>query len=525
MASGSNGVVLREVRRLFQDGTVAGLGESQLLERFLSRRDESAFTALVARHGPMVLGVCRRWLRDEHEVEDAFQATFLVFVRKAATIRDRDLLGPWLFGVAMRTAARARARGLRRKSLGIETVDPIAESAVGSSDAELGPILDEELDRLPEKYRRPIVLCYLEGLTHDEAARRLDWPVGTVRGRLARARQRLRDRLVRRGLAPSVLMVGGGLTSKARAAVPLVLQEQTVRAALSYAAGPAIAAGMVSATAMALSGGVIRAMFLTKLKLAAIATMAGIVATGAAVRATQEPGPSADVAPGPPPAIAPAPAAEPLPPAPGRPPAPARPADLASVPSAAAPEQPPAPPAPPAPGHPQALVAPGIADTPQAPEALDTIQRPVVSRRVDRSEHARQSLERTRREVEEAIVGLTQEIKELTVRLNRAQVELRRLERVRKALVSAGEDENHTTVEALGPPTVVADQGIPVLSDVPTPILPPTSKPTQAPAPPAPATSNSDQRLREVEQKLDRLMRTLDELRGQKVDSGNALPR
>src|SRR4051794_15313855 len=147
MASGSNGAVLREVSRLFQAGSVAGLGGGQLLARFLSRRAEAGFAALAARRGPLGLGGCRPWRRGGSQAPAAFQATLLVLARKAGTIRDRDLLGPWLFGVAHRTAARARARGLRRKSLAIEAVDPIAGSIGVEMIDEIGPILDEELGR------------------------------------------------------------------------------------------------------------------------------------------------------------------------------------------------------------------------------------------------------------------------------------------------------------------------------------------------------------------------------------------
>ncbi len=181
------------------------MGAGQLLERFAADRDEAAFEALVSRHGPMVLGTCRRMLADPHDVEDAFQATFLVLARKAGSIRDADRLGPWLHGVARRVAARSRALSSPPEVASSEPA--VEEPAVESPDLlealELREVLDEELARLPEKYRAPLVLCYLEGLTHDEAAEHLRWPVGTVRSRLAGGRDRLRARLTRRGLAPS----------------------------------------------------------------------------------------------------------------------------------------------------------------------------------------------------------------------------------------------------------------------------------------------------------------------------------
>src|SRR5262249_38884073 len=157
------------------------------------------------RHGPMVLGVCRRALADPGEVEDAFQATFLVLVRRARSVRAGDSLGRWLYGVARRVAAKSRARSQRSRARSTPlAVEPAAPDPDSSADRiGLLAALDEEGGRLPEKYRAPVVLCHLEGLTHAEAAARLRWPVGTVSGRLSRARGLLRDRLVRRGLAPT----------------------------------------------------------------------------------------------------------------------------------------------------------------------------------------------------------------------------------------------------------------------------------------------------------------------------------
>ena len=186
------GTVLKELGRAFNQGTISGLSEGNLLERFVSHRDEAAFSALVARHGPMVLGVCRRLLRDESDVDDAFQATFLVLVRRAGAIRRRELVGHWLFGVAHRVAVRARAVAARRhlhEPTGLEIEEMDSQAKCHADEAfELRMIVGEELARLPETLRSPVVLCYLEGLTHDEAARKLHWPVGTVRSRMARAR-------------------------------------------------------------------------------------------------------------------------------------------------------------------------------------------------------------------------------------------------------------------------------------------------------------------------------------------------
>ncbi|MGC8640475.1 MAG: RNA polymerase sigma factor, partial [Isosphaeraceae bacterium] len=211
MASTSRNSVSSQLERLFREGTLTSLSDAQLLERYLTARDEAAFEALVNQHGPMVLGLCRRLLRDPRDVEDAFQATFLVLVRKAPRIRDRGLLANWLYGVAYRVAVRARGNLLRRRAreTSLGEIDP---PATPDSDypQEIPPALDQELNRLPARYRSPLVLCYLKGLTHDQAAKALGCPVGTVRSRLARGRELLRDRLTRRGCAPTSALLGIG---------------------------------------------------------------------------------------------------------------------------------------------------------------------------------------------------------------------------------------------------------------------------------------------------------------------------
>lgn len=297
MASGQPGTVLRQFDRLFGEGTVAGWSEAELLRRFARSRDEAAFEALLARHGPMVLGVCRRILGDGHAVDDAFQAVFLILVKKAGSIRDGGRLGPWLHGVARRVATRARGRAARRRAVErpvAEEADVVAASTGGGDRpgsgpdggdlerAELRAVLDEEIGRLPERLRAPVVLCYLEGLTHDEAADRLGWPVGTVRSRMAGARDTLRRRLTRRGLAApaGLLATAVGLASSATAAaspspaVPAALHQATLRAALHVAAGPtaslAAVPGVVSGGASELARGVLQTMFANKLKLAAL---------------------------------------------------------------------------------------------------------------------------------------------------------------------------------------------------------------------------------------------------------------
>ncbi len=176
--------------------------DRELLDLFLSGNDQAAFRALIERHGPMVLGVCRSVLHEPHDAEDAFQNTFIILVRSASTIRDRDYLGPWLHRVALRVALRARSEAGRRRAR--ERRVPHSKAKPVRDDYEPFPrlVLHEELNRLPEKYRLPLVLCYMEGKTNEEAALLLQCPVGTVKGRLWRARGQLRDRLSRRGLSP-----------------------------------------------------------------------------------------------------------------------------------------------------------------------------------------------------------------------------------------------------------------------------------------------------------------------------------
>ncbi|HEV3165828.1 MAG TPA: sigma-70 family RNA polymerase sigma factor [Isosphaeraceae bacterium] len=282
MASGHQGAILHYVHRLFQTGSVAGLGEGQLLERFVAWRDEAAFEALVARHGPMVLAVCRRILRDERDVEDAFQATFLILVRRAGSIQQRELLGNWLYGVAHRVAVRARAQTVRRRTFEKVGLEPeLAAETTDQLETDERSLLLDEVRRLPTQYRASVVLCHLEGLTHEQAAEHLRCPVGTVRSRLARARKLLRSRLIRRGVVVSAGAVGSMLAEQgAMGAVPRVLLHSTVKAAAEHVAGPAA----VSAAVAALAEGVVKTMFLSKLKLVFGALLVvGVIATGAGV--------------------------------------------------------------------------------------------------------------------------------------------------------------------------------------------------------------------------------------------------
>jgi len=280
MSGGGDGVRRGDLLRLFDGASAAGLGDGELLGRFVARRDDAAFEALVARLGPLVLGACRRMLADPHDVEDAFQATFLVLVRGAGSIRDRDAVATWLYGVAVRVARRARADSARR-------ADRERRAAVAEAGEEPEPRLerseacariDEEIGRLPESHRRLIVLCDLEGLSREEAAARLGWTANMVRGRLERARARLRDRLARRGLSSAGAWP---VLAMPPAAPGVALVAATVRGAVGR---PAVGPG--SASALSLSEGVIRMMMLARWKLAAsVVASVGVATALAAIAA------------------------------------------------------------------------------------------------------------------------------------------------------------------------------------------------------------------------------------------------
>jgi RNA polymerase sigma factor (sigma-70 family) len=218
--------------------------DTVLLRRFAEDRDESAFATLVHRHGPLVMGVCRRVLDDPADMDDAFQGTFLVLVRKAGTLSKPELLGNWLYGVAYRVARKVRTVAAVRRQIemrGAAMRPTITESGPESTADDLRPIIDEELQHLPEKYRLAVVLCYLEGKTNEEAAATLKWPTGTVKGRLSRARELLRSRFLRRGLCFTLAGLTVALShSTANAGeVPAALTEGTVRAGLSFAVNEA----------------------------------------------------------------------------------------------------------------------------------------------------------------------------------------------------------------------------------------------------------------------------------------------
>jgi RNA polymerase sigma factor (sigma-70 family) len=302
---------LHQIRTLFESGAVGGLTDAQLLERFTLGRDassETAFAALVERHGPMVLGVCRRVLGDRNDADDAFQVTFLILARKGRSIARRELLANWLHGVARRTAHEARVRAARRRAKERESVPEVAdvrESAVESEAQrrELQALLDEELARLPDRYRLPLVLCELEGRNRTEAAAILGIPEGTLSSRLSRGREALRKRLNRRGLTLTAGTLGTLLSRDVLAGLPAALVETTAQAATRFAMSPA-AAGAVSAPVATLAEGVLKAMLLTKLKLVVgLLMIVGVLTAGVGVLAQSglvpKQGKAPAVAPGP----------------------------------------------------------------------------------------------------------------------------------------------------------------------------------------------------------------------------------
>ncbi len=263
---------------LFNVGAIGALSDGQLLERFATgcgEPRELAFAALVERHGPFVLRVCRSVLRDENAAEDAFQATFLALARKAGSLRAQDSLAPWLHQAAYRAAVHDRSATIRRRSREHAAAALRAESMAPphhGNNHDLQKIIHEEIDRLPGRFRFAVVLCDLEGRTHEQAAAHLGCAVGTVKSRLARGRKRLRGRLERRGVAPASALAAASAAGAARAAVPTGLAESTV----VYAA----TASAVPISVAVITEGVLRSMFLSKVKL--LMTAAAVVAALAA---------------------------------------------------------------------------------------------------------------------------------------------------------------------------------------------------------------------------------------------------
>jgi RNA polymerase sigma factor (sigma-70 family) len=273
----------------------AGRTDGQLLGSFIQHKDNSALAALVRRHGPMVWGVCSRMLRSHQDAEDAFQATFLILVQKAGALPDREMVGNWLYGVAHQTAVKMRAlaakRGVRERQVAVIPEPASAEQYVWN---DLEPILDEELARLPEKYRVLIVLCQLEGKTLKEVARQLAIPQGTVASRLATARAMLAKRLSRRGVVLSGALLGAVVSSHASSAcLPRAVVASTIKIATLIAGGQGVK-GVVTPTVSALITGVTKAMFTSKIKSAlALALLVGLALGLGGPRVGQFSGPPA----------------------------------------------------------------------------------------------------------------------------------------------------------------------------------------------------------------------------------------
>jgi RNA polymerase sigma factor (sigma-70 family) len=275
--------VIRQLRRAVLRQDAAGRTDGQLLASFIDQKDEAAFEALVRRHGPMVFGVCRRVLRNHHDAEDAFQATFLVLSRKASSVRPRERVANWLHGVALRTARKAKAMATKRQGREKQVTEmPEPETAQQDQWRDLQPLLDQELNGLPANYRLPILLCDLEGKTIREAAQQLGWPQGTLAGRLARGRKLLAKRLASRGVVLSAGSLAAVVSQNAAsAAVPTSLVSSTVKGASIVAAGQMAVAGVVPVKVAALMEGVMKAMLITKLKTATVALLVvAAVATG-----------------------------------------------------------------------------------------------------------------------------------------------------------------------------------------------------------------------------------------------------
>jgi RNA polymerase sigma factor (sigma-70 family) len=266
--------LVQHLRRAVLERDEAGLSDGQLLKCYLDHRDEAAVAALVRRHGPMVWGVCRRMLGSHHDAEDAFQAAFLVLVRKAASVKQRERVGSWLYGVACQTARKAQATLARRRTREKQVASlPNVEAPGPAAGHDLQMVLDQELSRLPEKYRAAIVLCELQGRTRKEAAAQLGLPEGTVAGRLTRGRALLARRLARLGLA----IAGGSLAaalpeSSAAAGVPAEVLSSAIRTADLAAAGQA-ARGGIPPTVSILTEGVLKTMFWSKLKRVAVVVL------------------------------------------------------------------------------------------------------------------------------------------------------------------------------------------------------------------------------------------------------------
>jgi RNA polymerase sigma factor (sigma-70 family) len=281
VASVRYGAVLKPLRVLLHSGPMSGWSDGELIERFLETDTDAAelaFAAIVDRHGPMVRRVCRQMLGDFHDAQDVFQATFFILARKARSVRRRESLACWLHGTAYRACLRSRTAASRRRRRELAAAS-VASAVVSGSNrvdrSDVGDAIHEELAKLPERFRAPILLCDLEGVAYEEAARLLRCPVGTVKSRLARGRERLRARLQRRGIAPSTCL---SAATCAKASVPSALREATARAAIRLTTGGTPTAGTVSTTVTTLMEGMIKSMIPFRLKTAAV--LLGITSLG-----------------------------------------------------------------------------------------------------------------------------------------------------------------------------------------------------------------------------------------------------
>jgi RNA polymerase sigma factor (sigma-70 family) len=262
--------VLQHIRRIAGPGEA---GDAGLLERFALQGDEAAFERIVSLHGPMVFGLCRRLLQHEQDAEDAFQATFLALARKAGTIGNKKSLSSWLYKVAFRVACRIRVKVPELTNRVAGVLDrPDCEREADAVWRDLRFVLDQEVACLSECYRVPIVLCHFEGKTNEEAARLLGCPKGTVATRLARAREQLRRRLTRRGLTLTSGLLTAVMSERALAvSVPVGLARSTFQSALAFTSGKTATAAIISAKVLNVSEGVLRMLWLNKMKMVKVA--------------------------------------------------------------------------------------------------------------------------------------------------------------------------------------------------------------------------------------------------------------
>lgn len=270
MTTRASSLVFRQFSRLFELGAVGNKTDAELLDCFLRRREEAAeaaFEELMNRHGPMVFRVCRGLLRDHHDAEDAFQAVFLILAHRASSVRRHGSIASWLFGVAHRVASRARSRAVTRRARDERAAARSAESYQEDEELPWWTALHEEIDRLPAALRASVVLCYLEGLTYEGAARQLGVSEGTIRGRLVRARERLRRRLIVRAIVQPVGLLAASVTDGAQAAIPASLARSTVRIALGFKTGE---------NAWTLARAVLNSMLLHQLKVATVLLLIGV---------------------------------------------------------------------------------------------------------------------------------------------------------------------------------------------------------------------------------------------------------